>query len=160
MTILSNLTFKRDLVLEPFWTYVSAGLSAHQWEQLCQIILKSMHKCTSYGPVSSIYDHFIIWPSCVTLTFNLPEQMFQMAFLLLEENNCAKLFWNPCSNVQVMARINLDGPTHNACTLTKLKLYQLCLAYRKQAWQKESVMGLDSEKDIPGSFSELSYSWS
>ena len=42
-------------------------------------------------------DHFIIWPSCVTLTFNLPEQMFQM-------NNRAKLFWNQYINVEVMAR--------------------------------------------------------
>ena len=33
-------------------------------------------------------DHFIVWPSSVTLTFNLPEQMFQL-------NNCAKLFWTP-----------------------------------------------------------------
>ena len=36
------------------------------------------------------------WPS------NIPEKIFQMAFLLLEGNNCAKLFWNPCINVQVM----------------------------------------------------------
>ena len=28
----------------------------------------------------------------VTLTFNLPEQMLQMALLLLKNNNCAKLF--------------------------------------------------------------------
>ena len=42
---------------------------------------------------SSIYDHFIIWPLSVTLTFNLPEQM-----------NCAKLFWNPCINIEVMAQ--------------------------------------------------------
>ena len=27
----------------------------------------------------SIYDHFNIWPSSVTLTFNLAEQIFQMA---------------------------------------------------------------------------------
>ena len=27
-----------------------------------------------------------------------------MAFLLVEDNNCAKLFWNPCTNVQVMLR--------------------------------------------------------
>ena len=53
---------------------------------------------------SSIYDHFIIWPSSVTLTFNLYEQMFRTALLLLEDNNCAKLFWNPCINVPVMAR--------------------------------------------------------
>ena len=34
---------------------------------------------------SSIYDHFFIWPSSVILTFNIPEQMFQMALLLLRE---------------------------------------------------------------------------
>ena len=53
---------------------------------------------------SSIYDHFIIWTSSVALTFNLPEQIFQMALLLFKENNCAQLFWNPCINVEVMAR--------------------------------------------------------
>ena len=41
---------------------------------------------------SSIYDRFIIWPSSVTLTFNLPEQMFEMTLLLLKENNGGKLF--------------------------------------------------------------------
>ena len=53
---------------------------------------------------SSIYDHFINWSSSVTLTLNLLEQIFQMTILLLKENNCAKLFWNPCINVEVMAR--------------------------------------------------------
>ena len=59
----------------------------------------------------------------------------------------AKLFWNPCVNVQVMARKNPDGrtmhartshaqATHNACTYTELKLYQLCLAPCKLARQK------------------------
>ena len=59
------------------------------------------------APTSSIYDHFIIWPSSVTLTFNLPKQRFQMALLLLKENTCAKLFWNPYKNVEVMARASL-----------------------------------------------------
>ena len=53
---------------------------------------------------SSIYDHFDLYLNPVTLTFTLPEKMFQMALLLLEDNNCAKLFSNPCINVQVMAR--------------------------------------------------------
>ena len=53
---------------------------------------------------SSIYDHFDLYLTPVTLTFNLPEKMFQMALLLLEDNKRAKLFWNPCINVQVMAR--------------------------------------------------------
>ena len=53
---------------------------------------------------SSIYDHFNLYLTPVTLTFNLPEKMFQMALLILEDNNCAKLFWNPWINVQVMAQ--------------------------------------------------------
>ena len=52
---------------------------------------------------SSMYDHFDLYLTSVTLTFNLPENMFQMA-LLLFEGNYAKLFSNPCINVQVMAR--------------------------------------------------------
>ena len=51
---------------------------------------------------SSIYDHFIICPSSVTLTFNLPGQFFQLTLLLVKLNNCVKLFWNPCMNVEVM----------------------------------------------------------
>ena len=38
----------------------------------------------------------------MTLTFNLPEHMFQMALLLLKQNNCAKLSRYPCVNVEVM----------------------------------------------------------
>ena len=53
---------------------------------------------------SSIYDHFYLYLAPATLTFNLHEKMFQMALLLFEDNNCANLFWNPCINVQVMAR--------------------------------------------------------
>ena len=45
------------------------------------------------------------WPSTYL-------KMFQMALLLLEGNNCAKLFWNPCIIVQVMVRTNPDGRTH------------------------------------------------
>ena len=56
---------------------------------------------------SSIFDHFIIWPSSVTLIFNLSWEMFQMALLLFKENNCAKLFWNSYTNVEVMARTSL-----------------------------------------------------
>ena len=41
---------------------------------------------------SSIYDNFELYLTPVTLTFNLPEKMFQIALLLLEDNNCAKLF--------------------------------------------------------------------
>ena len=32
---------------------------------------------------SSIYDHFDLYLTPVTLTFNLPEKMFQMALFLL-----------------------------------------------------------------------------
>ena len=52
---------------------------------------------------NSTCDYFIIWPSSVILTFNLPEKMFQMALLLLKDNNSVKLFRNQWINVQVMA---------------------------------------------------------
>ena len=42
-----------------------------------------------YGMDKLIYDHFIIWPSSVTLTFNLPKK-FQMTLLLLKNKNCVK----------------------------------------------------------------------
>ena len=73
-----HLTFNCALDLQLTWKNVSKGTFTPQEEELCQIILKSMHKYWSYGPTSSVYDHFIIWPSSVT--FNLSEQMFQMAF--------------------------------------------------------------------------------
>ena len=44
-----HLTFKCDLDLQPTWTNVSNGICTLQGEQLCQIILKSMHKYRSYG---------------------------------------------------------------------------------------------------------------
>ena len=50
------------------------------------------------------YHYFPIWASSMTLTVILPEQMFQMAVLLIKENNCAKLFRNACINFEIMAQ--------------------------------------------------------
>ena len=54
---------------------------------------------------SSIYDHFDLY---LTFKCDLDLQSTYtdvwMALLLLEDNNCAKLFWNPCINVPVMAQ--------------------------------------------------------
>ena len=97
---LYHLSVKCNLDIQSTWTNVS-------YEQLCQTILKSMHKCRSYGP-----DKLNLWSSSVTLTFNLPQQMFQMALLLLRENSCAKVFWIPCINVEVMAR---TSSIHDHC---------------------------------------------
>ena len=47
------------------------------------------------------YDHFNIWPLWPWPSTYL-EKKIQIAVLLLEGYNCAKLFWNPCVNVQVM----------------------------------------------------------
>ena len=78
-----HLTFKCDLDLQPNWTNIWNGTSAPQGEQLRHIFLKSMHYVEVMSWTNSIYDHFLILPSSVTLTFNLSEQMFQMALLLL-----------------------------------------------------------------------------
>ena len=93
-----------DLDLQPTWKNVSNGTSPSRGQQLCKIILKSMHKCTSYGP-----DKFNIWPfwplfDPCDLDLQPTWKMFQMELLLLEDNNCAELFWNPCINVQAMAQ--------------------------------------------------------
>ena len=71
-SIMAILSF--DLQVWP-WpsTYqanVSNGTTTLQGEYLSKTILKSKHKCRSYGPDKLIYDQFIIWPSSVTLTFN------------------------------------------------------------------------------------------
>ena len=60
-------------------------------EHLCKIILKSINKCRSYCIDKLIYDHFIIWPSSVTLTFNLPRK-FQMTLLLLKNETVLNNF--------------------------------------------------------------------
>ena len=46
----NHMTFKCDLDLESTQTNISNGTTTPQREQLCQIILKSMDKCRSYGP--------------------------------------------------------------------------------------------------------------
>ena len=110
------VTFKCDLDIQPTWKMYSNGTAPPQGQQLGKIILKSM------AQTSLIYDHFIIWPSSVTLTFNLPEQMFQMALLLLKENNCDKLFWNPCVKVWVMTLIHVTFK----CDLNLLPIWKIC----------------------------------
>ena len=69
-----------------------------------QNYFKSTHNVEVMAPTSSVYDHFIIWPSSVTLTFSLTKQIFQMTLLFLKENTCEKLFWNPYINIGVMAQ--------------------------------------------------------
>ena len=46
-----------DLDLQPNWKNVSNGMSPPQGQQMCQIVLKSMHYCTSYGPDKSGQMH-------------------------------------------------------------------------------------------------------
>ena len=46
-----------DLDLQPTWKNVSDGTSPFRGQQLRKIILKSMHKCTSYA-----LDKLNIWP--------------------------------------------------------------------------------------------------
>ena len=70
-----------------------------------------MHKCTNTTLDKLNLTVFSFNLLSVTLTFNLPEQMFQMTLLLLGDNNCAKLLFNPCIHVQVVARTNLDQST-------------------------------------------------
>ena len=65
---------------------------------------------------NSIYDHLIIWPSSVTLTFNLPEQMFQMALLLLKGEQLCQIvfkFMHKCTSYGPDKSGQMDTHTHN-----------------------------------------------
>ena len=46
-----------DFDLQPTWNNVSNGISPNREQQLCNIILKYMHRCTSY-----CQDKLNIWP--------------------------------------------------------------------------------------------------
>ena len=136
-----DLTFKCDLDLQGAQTNKPNGTSTPQREQLCHIIWNPCINVQVMARTSSTYEHFITWPSSVTLTFNLPEQMFQIALLLPRENNCVQLFWNPSTNVQVMARTNPERGMHIQCMHKRTHIHRtevvtLCLPHRKRAGQK------------------------
>ena len=63
--------------LQPTQAKFSNGTAAPPGEHLCKPILKYTYKYRSYGPNKLIYDHFIIWPTSVTLAFNLPKESFK-----------------------------------------------------------------------------------
>ena len=52
------------------------------------------------------------------------EQMFQKALLLFKENNCVKLFWYTCINVEIMARSSSISDLTFKCDLD-LQLFSL-----------------------------------
>ena len=56
---LYQFTFKCDCDLHPTWTN---GMATLQGEQLCQIILKSKHKCRSYGSDKLNLCDLQVWP--------------------------------------------------------------------------------------------------
>ena len=106
-----NLTVKGDLDLQPTWTMFQMALLLHNKDN-CAIYLKSMHKCRSHGPAfNCVLDPQPIWTNVWNGTFThqgeqlcqIPEQMFQMALLLIGEQ-LSQFFFNPCINVEVMAR--------------------------------------------------------
>ena len=86
---------------------------------------------------SSIYDHFNMWPSSVTLTFNLPEQTFH--FYSSRTSTVPNNFEIHAQMYKVWSDKSGLKHTHKACTYTELKLKQLCLAHHKRAWQKSWI---------------------
>ena len=65
-----------DLDLQPTYKNVSNGTTSTQRQKLCQIVLKSMHYCTSYGPDKSARmpgRTHIHWTKIVTTMSRLSE---------------------------------------------------------------------------------------
>ena len=82
------MTFKCDLDLQPTYTNLHMAFLLLK-ENNCAILFRNT--CINVQVMaqpSSIYDHFIIWPSSATLTVNLPQQMILVALLLLKEQLC------------------------------------------------------------------------
>ena len=63
-------------------------------ENNCEIILKSISKCSSHSPDNlSLSQFYNLTLNCdLPLTLDRPKQIFEMAYLLMMENNCAKLY--------------------------------------------------------------------
>ena len=76
-----HLTFSCDLDLGNIQNF-SHDTRTSQGEQLCQVILKSIHKCRRYA---SDKVNFVAGPSAVTLTFGMTQ-------VLINGNNFAKYF--------------------------------------------------------------------
>ena len=101
-----HLTFKCDLDLPHTWINVSNGTATPQREQLCQIILKSMHECRSYGwDKRNICDLQVWhWPSTYLKCFKW--------HFSASRRQLYQIFWNPCINVEDMAWTNPDWCMH------------------------------------------------
>ena len=95
--------FVCDLDLQPTWKNVSNAFCSSRTTTVQNHFWNPCINVQALARTSSIYDHFDLYLAPVTFTFNLPK-IIQMALFLLKGNNCAKLFWNPCINVQVMLR--------------------------------------------------------
>ena len=75
-----HLTFKCDLDLRYTWTNVSNAIQLVKENDCAKLFLNPCTNVETMAGTSSVYDHFIIWPSSVTLTFNLPKKCFKRLF--------------------------------------------------------------------------------
>ena len=99
----------------------------------------------SYGPDKLNLRPFYHLTFKSDLDFQPTSTNVSNALLLF---NCAKLFRNPCVNVQVMTRTNLDGSMQAQHTHTEMKL--LTTMSRSQ----QVACGLD-KNDVPYSIKAL-----
>ena len=81
---------------------VSNGTSPPQGQQLCQIVLKSMHYCTSYGPDKSGRTHgrtHIHRTKIVTTMSRLPGSGLDKKC-----HTCTSMEWNPFLFLYISAK--------------------------------------------------------
>ena len=124
-----------DLDLQAIWKHVSDGFLRPPGQQLCKIILKSMHKCTSYGRDKlNIWHFWHLFDHC-DLDLQPTWKNVSDGTSPHKGNNCAKLSWNTCIIVQVLVRTKPDGRT-DACTYTELNCNNYVSLTRKGAQQK------------------------
>ena len=101
----SHLTFKYNLDFQPTWTNISKMILLFlKGGELCQIILNRCINAEVMARTSSINDSFISLYLQVWLYFQPTWTNVSIGTSTPKENNCAKLFSNPCISVQFMAQ--------------------------------------------------------
>ena len=132
-----HLTFKCDLDLPHTWINVSNGTATPQGEQLCQIILKSMINCRSYGwDKRNICDLQVLhWPSTYLKCFkwHFSASRRQLCQIILKSIHECRSYGLDKSGL-MHARTHLHTHTHTPnkncnshvslyCKLARQKLY-------------------------------------
>ena len=128
-----HLTFKWDLNLQPTCANVSNGTSTPQGEQLCHIILKSMHKYRCYGlSMLRLWRGLDLQSMCKNVSNGTsPPQI-----ILKSMHKCRSYGPNKSGGTDGCTHALMHSLTHTHTRNKNCNSY--VSLYRKRAWQKST----------------------